>query len=570
MLLAMLLGSGQAQAQLVNGSFETGNFKGWILEDLTSPYRAHEVARSGVQDDAFSSFVSAPTHGKFAALNGFDGSGPGTISLSQDIRVPNQALLTFDYRAGWDLVPYGATQDRTFSLNIEPWGGGAPLATFPLLTAQAGTNVNDTGPQQASIDLSGFAKQRVRIRFVEFVPESFTGPGLLQLDNVVLEVVQNSFVEAETGDALVLTSLDYTLNWPKAPGSDSFIAKGIINLSALVETGAAGNNQQLQGDVGSRGVLPEHPVLLDLFTKCPVSAICGGVFVEPAPTPKSVSVAKVVWRSLPGAQPFVQIEINPSTGAFTVTVKNADLTLSSNSLQRYAGSVFSGLNGASAGQSVSVDFELFLGGFDGFVNVETIYQQTQPNTVGKGSFRLPRDEIDFGKDSTLFFVDRLTVTEKNVGGLFVQKADAHLLFKRQNLATALSRDLGFDPLTNDVAFAVGGYVETIPAGGFTANAAGTIFTYGKPAGNPPGIASVQINCVTAEIKLTTDFLDEGLLGIPHTSPTPNDTRTYLTIPVTMEFVGDEVFEFQALTGRQGTTFKTGAPGVLLTPLLVED
>ena len=116
------------------------------------------------------------------------GNGPGAISLSQDIgTVLAGETLSFDYRAGWDI--FGGTLDRTFLVQIEPGGGGAPLASYNIFTAVSGTNSyngsnSDTGSLTATIDLSSFAGSAIRTSFLWNIPESFTGPGNFQLDNV--------------------------------------------------------------------------------------------------------------------------------------------------------------------------------------------------------------------------------------------------------------------------------------------------------------------------------------------------------------------------------------------------
>lgn len=88
------------------------------------------------------------------------------------------------------MLSFGAaTLDRTFSLQIEPGGGGASLASYNILTALAGTTSGlgpntDTGPLTRTIDLTPFAGSSIRAAFVWNIPESFTGPANFQLDNV--------------------------------------------------------------------------------------------------------------------------------------------------------------------------------------------------------------------------------------------------------------------------------------------------------------------------------------------------------------------------------------------------
>ena len=170
---------------LTNCSFETGDFTGWVPADLSAPFVALQVNVGGLTP-GFGFFASTPTDGTMAALNGYDGNGPGTIELGQDVVIPPGAVtLEFDYRGAWDMT-FGATQDRTFSVNVEPSGGGAAMQTDLILTSGAGTTITDTGPLSATLDLSAFSGQSVRVNFVWDIPETNTGPGFFQIDNVLL------------------------------------------------------------------------------------------------------------------------------------------------------------------------------------------------------------------------------------------------------------------------------------------------------------------------------------------------------------------------------------------------
>jgi hypothetical protein len=180
--LASLLFAARAPAQFVNGSFETGDFTGWVTQDLEDPLQALDTSSEG----GFT-VPHPPTDGVVCATTGFDGAGPGTIFLAQDVTVPaDKTTLLFDYFGGWDLADFGAEVDRDFSAIVEPSGGGSPLQTTVIRTAVAGTLVDDTGVTTASVDLSAFAGQDVRVKFAWDVPEDYTGPGGFALDNVRL------------------------------------------------------------------------------------------------------------------------------------------------------------------------------------------------------------------------------------------------------------------------------------------------------------------------------------------------------------------------------------------------
>lgn len=169
-----------------NCGFERGNFRGWDTQDLSEPFFPLQVNIAGITP-GFGFFTSDPPQGEFAALTGFDGNGPGTISVAQDVLLSSDAdSLTFEYECAWDLLNFGATENRIFEVNIEPLGGGAPLQTDTILTAVAGTTAipSSGGNQIASVDISGFAGQSVRISFDWIVPQNFTGPAFCQLDNI--------------------------------------------------------------------------------------------------------------------------------------------------------------------------------------------------------------------------------------------------------------------------------------------------------------------------------------------------------------------------------------------------
>ena len=176
---------------ITNCGFESGDFTGWGSEDMNIFFFPLGVGPAGT-NVGFSFFTSAPTEGLSSVQHGFDGDGGtgpvDTIRVWQDLSLPpGSGDLIFDYRAAWDMT-FGATLDRTFRVDIEPFGGGAALQTDTLLTAVAGQTVTDTGLQEGVIDVSSFAGSDVRISFEWDIPEDVTGPGFFELDNVLVEV----------------------------------------------------------------------------------------------------------------------------------------------------------------------------------------------------------------------------------------------------------------------------------------------------------------------------------------------------------------------------------------------
>jgi hypothetical protein len=165
---------------LTNGSFETGNFNGWTTSGLTQPYvRNPQVVSAGTGGYGF---VAAPTDGAFAVLAGFDGSGPGTMRIAQEVTIPSgsNSVLTFDWRAMWS----HSQLPRTLSVNVETLAG-ASLGSFLVYTTTPPGNA-DTGHQTSTVNLSAFAGQTVRVAIDQYIPQYFTGPAQMQIDNVSL------------------------------------------------------------------------------------------------------------------------------------------------------------------------------------------------------------------------------------------------------------------------------------------------------------------------------------------------------------------------------------------------
>ena len=152
-----------------NCGFETGDFTGWVTQDLNEPLTSLAVTSR------------RPSEGDFAVTNGFDGAGPGHIKVCQDITVPlGKPLLSFDYQASWH---NSGTKDRVFRVTVSK--DEIETFSYTVLTAKAGTN-GSTEVLNGSVDLSDVAGTTGRLCFDWEVPEDFTGPASAMLDNVNL------------------------------------------------------------------------------------------------------------------------------------------------------------------------------------------------------------------------------------------------------------------------------------------------------------------------------------------------------------------------------------------------
>ena len=169
------------QQLMVNGSFETGDFTGWGTHDLTVPFYGLGVRGAGFGNYGF---MRAPTDGSYVADNGFDGGGPGTIAIWQDVSIPagSQATLTFDSRAAWSM----SGLSRKLDFVVEPGGGGTPVETTNLVTTPNIWNVWDTNAQSSTFDLSVYAGSTIRVKVLATIPQNFTGPAHMQVDNFSL------------------------------------------------------------------------------------------------------------------------------------------------------------------------------------------------------------------------------------------------------------------------------------------------------------------------------------------------------------------------------------------------
>jgi hypothetical protein len=153
---------------LNNGSFETGDFSGWIGSTTDSNVR---VLLAG--ENIFPSpLTNTPTEGG----RGLAAFIPQGFYLAQDVTISsNQPVLRFDYRLAWnrqDSTPLrsdGTNVPGTFDVIIETADGfGTILASNLVVSMPEGTRNEDTGPRLGSVDLSAFVGQTVRVSFRVF------------------------------------------------------------------------------------------------------------------------------------------------------------------------------------------------------------------------------------------------------------------------------------------------------------------------------------------------------------------------------------------------------------------
>ncbi len=181
---------------LANGSFESSNLSGWQVETHGTPAVPWQVAGAGYGGNLAVARTS-PQDGQFVAYSGFDGDGPMDTTLYQDVTIPAdsaQAQLNWLQRIQW-LFLADDPAAKSFEMQVRDPATNAVLAkpfsfTTPVDTA---VRVGDTGWQPQSVDLSAFKGSTVRLAFFQSIPDSYSGPGQIELDQLQLDLGQTQY-----------------------------------------------------------------------------------------------------------------------------------------------------------------------------------------------------------------------------------------------------------------------------------------------------------------------------------------------------------------------------------------
>ena len=165
--MVVMIGLNQASATtFTNGSFETGDFTGWDTFNSLGSFL-------GVTGVFASEGINSVEHE-------FDGFGPGEMGFGQQVTIV-APIIEFDYFASVDNV---GLLDRTLDLVVRDGFAGAELYRENILTVAAGSFVNIIPLAGGSVDLSAFLGATVHVSFDSSIPEVFTGPGNVWIDNV--------------------------------------------------------------------------------------------------------------------------------------------------------------------------------------------------------------------------------------------------------------------------------------------------------------------------------------------------------------------------------------------------
>ena len=198
-------------ATIINGGFETGDLTGWTLigeteNSFDSRVEGGDFTAATAWANNFNFFTPDNMEGNYYFFSGFDGPVQ-EITLSQDIGVIDEftTAVSFNVRAGWDLETYAAQsgyaviEDREIKVVITDNTTQQTLLSQSLFNAVGGEKVLNSGLQTVGINFQNIVGSDVTMSFVQNIPQGYTGPALIQLDNIQL---QQTFVPESGSYAL--------------------------------------------------------------------------------------------------------------------------------------------------------------------------------------------------------------------------------------------------------------------------------------------------------------------------------------------------------------------------------
>lgn len=210
-------------ATIINGGFETGDLTGWTFTGETensfdSRVEGGEFAEATMWASNFGFFTPESMEGDYSFFSGFDGPVQ-EITLSQNIGVIDEftTAVAFDVRAGWDLQTYsegsvdvtnngGVVLDREIRVVITDNNTQDVLVSQSLFNASGGDLILDSGFQTVGINFQTIVGYDVTMSFVQNIPQAYTGPAIIQLDNIRL---QQSFVPEFSSYGLIFGSIAF-------------------------------------------------------------------------------------------------------------------------------------------------------------------------------------------------------------------------------------------------------------------------------------------------------------------------------------------------------------------------
>lgn len=235
--------------ELINGDFETGDFTGWNIETNGEPYTPWRIQFK--DSDYFGgeprSEIQEP-EASLVAANGFDGAGPMTFVMYQDVLVCSCAEFSWEDRVSYN---HGG-EPRTLEVQLRNPSNNSLIETLYTFTSEPEDEwpYKDTGWQSHVVDISSYAGSMVRIYFLETIPENFTGPAQIEFDNLELnsyDADNDGFCDSIDAHPNSNTTEEFNI-MGCYPGIDNvFVGNGSTMMDQL-ESLIAELNEQYTGD----------------------------------------------------------------------------------------------------------------------------------------------------------------------------------------------------------------------------------------------------------------------------------------------------------------------------------
>lgn len=205
--------SGFANASIItNGDFETGDLTGWTTNGFGSSGSCPSASGDWVVGTSGSatgcSDPGSPADGAYAAYNMFDAALPFTYSLTQSITIPDSitsAILSWTEALTWSF----SGDDRFFSIDLFDTAGTTLLENLYSEAVSAGSGSIPWTDMSLDItsELLAYQDQTIVIGFSSVIPEGWTGPAGIGIDNIALNISTTDIPEPPTAILLALGAL---------------------------------------------------------------------------------------------------------------------------------------------------------------------------------------------------------------------------------------------------------------------------------------------------------------------------------------------------------------------------
>jgi len=170
---------------LTNGGFETGDFGGWVALDNGIAQNLPWTVGPAGTCVPWVFLCNAPLAGA-DAVNGFDGEAGLLYEIYQDVFLPFGAIvtLTTHHRIQYDSYSAPSTLPRELEITVRDTANSVLEVLYHEDVFLNGAPYTDLGWNERVFNLSAYAGSTVRIHFKMLIPESSTGPAMIEFDDL--------------------------------------------------------------------------------------------------------------------------------------------------------------------------------------------------------------------------------------------------------------------------------------------------------------------------------------------------------------------------------------------------